>query len=100
MSKFAALWDTLTPHERRVISMRCRGKSRKEICADMSISEVSVRNHITNANTKLREGLGFPETRRGQLDMAVVCWRYGYEVGVRHERIRQSDDPPADDGVH
>jgi DNA-binding CsgD family transcriptional regulator len=101
-SDFARVWQEFTPNEKRVLTLRCRGMTRTETAEKMGISESTVRNHITAVSRRIYEELGLMTSHRAKrriTDISPICWRYGYELGLRHERIRKSDNPPDDDGV-
>lgn len=46
--------NNLTPREKEVISLVAQGKSYKEMAKELSISDFTVRSHLTNIRMKLR----------------------------------------------
>ena len=46
--------NQLTPREKEVISLVAQGKSYKEMAKALSISDFTVRTHLTNIRMKLR----------------------------------------------
>jgi DNA-binding NarL/FixJ family response regulator len=46
-------WDSLSPQERRVLALVAQGKTNKEIAMDLSLSDKTVKNYLSNALEKL-----------------------------------------------
>jgi RNA polymerase sigma factor (sigma-70 family) len=46
--------NVLTPREKEIISLVAQDKSYKEIAKELSISDFTVRSHLTNIRMKLR----------------------------------------------
>jgi two-component system, NarL family, response regulator DevR len=46
-------WDSLSPQERRVVALVAQGKTNKEIAMDLSLSDKTVKNYLSNVLEKL-----------------------------------------------
>lgn len=79
---FRAAWNSLTPQQRRVVTLRCEGSTNAEIGAQICIEGQTVKNTITGALRKLHPvARGAKAGNRGAME--TVCWRIGYESAIR-----------------
>ncbi len=46
-------WESLSPQERRVVALVAQGKTNKEIAMDLSLSDKTVKNYLSNVLEKL-----------------------------------------------
>jgi|GEM_PF-2815246 len=63
-------WNQLTPRERQIVSLYCRGSSNNEIAERLVISRETVKTHLRNATRKF----GFQ--RRAELRKRLTGWDF------------------------
>jgi DNA-binding CsgD family transcriptional regulator len=66
-------WDLLTPRERQIVRLYCRGSSNNEIAEHLVISRETVKTHLRNATRKF----GFQ--RRAELRRRLTGWSFIHE---------------------
>jgi RNA polymerase sigma factor (sigma-70 family) len=69
-------WVHLTPRERQITKLYCRGLSNNEIAARLVISPETVKTHLRNATKKF----GF--RRRAELRKMLAGWTFMHEDGA------------------
>ncbi len=71
-------FDTLTPHQHRVITLRCSGYTNAAIADSLSVTQQAVKNVLTDAYERLGIKRNY---RSGQ--SSAVCHELGYQAGRR-----------------
>lgn len=73
---FEDAWDALSPAHKRVLAMRCSGRSYKEVGEALGIQPQTVKNHAAALKRAMREAIGEGES-------LALCWLYGYLRSLR-----------------
>ena len=72
-------WGHLTPRERQIVSLYCRGLSNNQIAERLVISPETVKTHLRNATKKF----GFQ--RRAELRKRLAGWTFMHYDGEPNE---------------
>lgn len=94
---FLEAWKALTPRQREVVQLRCKGNTNKEIGAATFVSEQTAKNHMTSAFLVLCKALGVEHvSNAASKKSVVVCWHLGYFQATVHAIQRRRAEHEAD----
>lgn len=86
---FVERWETLSPREKRVLSLRCvEGLNREEIADRLFISPHTVKSVLCNANRKLGIGRDQEALGKGNHGTTILPYLLGKAVARAEQRRR------------